>query len=373
MYDYLVVGSGYAGSVIAERLASQRDKKVMILDRRSHIGGNAFDHFDEYDILVHSYGPHIFHTNSKKVWEYLSLFTEWKPYEHRVLADIDGRLVPIPFNFRSIDLLFEAQKATMFKNVLTEQYGIGTNVPILELMKVQNDKLKELANYIYEKVFEGYTTKQWGFNPKQLDASVTSRVPVRVSYDDRYFQDTYQAMPRSGYTAMFNKMLSHPNIEILLNTDYKNILNSIDYGRMIYTGPLDYFFDYKFGRLPYRSLRFEFSHYNVKFHQEVAQVNFPNEYTFTRKTEFKHITHQTSEGTTVATEFPIEHVDGQSEPYYPIPVDDSRKLYNMYIPEVKKLKGKVFFVGRLAEYKYFNMDQIVGRALSVFENELSKL
>ena len=373
MYDYLVVGCGFAGSVLAERLASQRGEKVIIVEKRDHVGGNAFDYFEENGVLIHRYGPHLFHTNSKRVWDYLSLFTQWRPYEHRVLAEIQGKRVPVPFNFKSIDLLFEKARATKLKRLLSQYYGYGANIPILKLLRVKNASLRELAEFIYTNVFEGYSRKQWGLDPMLLDPSVTSRVPVRASYDDRYFQDTYQAIPRDGYTSMFRRILKHPNIEIRLQTDFRDIIGRFQYRRLIYTGPLDSYFDYKFGHLPYRSLRFELAYHEIEQFQETAQVNFPNQHEYTRMTEFKHITGQQIAGTTVATEFPLQCVDGVSEPYYPIPITESREMLDLYQDEIRRLAGKVFFIGRLAEYKYFNMDQIVGHALATFENELAVL
>lgn len=344
-----------------------------MVDKRDHIAGNAFDRRDAHNVYVHMYGPHIFHTNSHKVWDYLSKFTEWIPYEHRVLALVEGKKVPVPFNFKSIDMLFGTAKASMLKELLVNHYGKGANVPILKLLKANQPELQKLAKYIYEKIFYGYTTKQWGLTPKQLDPSVTSRVPVRIDYDDRYFQDTFQAIPKDGYSTLFKRMLDHQNIEIRMNTDYKNIINKVDFERMIYTGPIDYFFDYKYGQLPYRSLNFEFSYFEKERFQETAQVNFPNDFEFTRITEFKHITNQIVSGTTIATEFPAEYVEGVNERYYPIPIPTTKVTLDRYLSDAKTLKGKVFFLGRLAEYKYFNMDQIVGRSLSLYENEISHI
>jgi UDP-galactopyranose mutase len=371
MFDYLVIGSGFAGAVIAERIASQLNKNVLIVERRSHLAGNAFDFIDTHGVLVHRYGPHLFHTNSTRVWDYLSQFTEWTPYEHRVLAEVDGLLVPVPFNFKSIDLSFTKSRGLQFKERLIYRYGPGANIPILKLKETDDDTLKPLAQFVYDKVFYGYTKKQWGLGPDELDPSVTARVPVRVSYDDRYFQDFYQAMPKAGYTEMFKRILSSPRIELRLNTDYRAV-GTQQFKRIIYTGPIDEFFDYRFGPLPYRSLNFEFIHYGFDRYQQVGQVNFPNSHEYTRIAEFKQITGQRVPGTTIEREYPLEHVPNVNEPYYPMPVKKARDIYDRYLAEALRLKGRFIFVGRLAEYRYYNMDQVVARALSVFEKELTE-
>jgi UDP-galactopyranose mutase len=370
-YDYLIVGAGLAGSIIAERIATQLNKKVLIVEKRGHIAGNCYDYIDPKGILVHKYGPHAFHTTMKHVWDYLSQFTQWHPYEHKVLAQIEGKKVPVPFNLNSIEQYFETEKAEEYKKVLLETFGEEKKIPILKLKETENPVLKELADFIYQNVFYGYTLKQWGMTPEELDFSVSSRVPVFISRDDRYFQDTYQGLPARGYTRMFKKMLEHENISVMLNTDYKKIKNDIEYDKLIFTGPIDYFFDYEFGHLPYRSLRFDFKTLRQEYFQELTQVNYPNNHQYTRITEFKHFYGQQNVYTTIAYEFPEDYVHDSNEPYYPIPRKENDELYSKYLEESEKISDKVIFVGRLAEYKYYNMDQIAGVALMVFEKKIA--
>lgn len=370
--DYLIVGSGFAGCVLAERIATQLDKKVLIVEQRDHIGGNSYDEYDKNGVLIHKYGPHIFHTQHQKVWDYLSRFTEWIPYEHRVLAHIEGKNVPVPFNLSSLEMCFSEERALRLQQLLTENYGMEIKIPILKLMETSEPELKNLAEFIYKNVFLGYTTKQWGLKPEELDFSVSSRVPVFISRDDRYFQDRFQGIPKNGYTAMFNKMTEHTNIDFIYNTDYKNIVDTLDYEKLIYTGPIDYYFDYKFGKLPYRSLEFKFRNLSQKYFQERAQINFPNDHDYTRITEFKHLTKQEIDSTSIAYEYPKEYIHGKNDPYYPIIKAENQLLFDKYNEEAKKLEGKVFFVGRLAEYKYYNMDQIVGVSLLKFNKEILK-
>ncbi len=365
-FDWLIVGAGFTGITLAERFATQLNQRVLIVEKRDHIGGNAYDEYNEYDILIHRYGPHIFHTNSEKVWRYLSQFTQWQPYYHHVLGVIDGQEVPIPFNLNSLYALFPINYAGKLEQSLINQFGFNVKVPILKLRQSANDELKFLADYIYEKIFLGYTTKMWNLKPEDLDPAVTGRVPVYISRDNRYFQDYYQSMPKHGYSAMFRKMVSHPNIKVLLNTDYREVEKDINFNKMVYTGPIDAFFDFTHGKLPYRSLRFEFFSEKAEYVQKVATVNYPNEHDFTRITEQKHLTGQISASTTLVKEFPQSYEATKNEPYYPIPRAENRELYNQYQQEVQKLKG-VHFAGRLADYKYYNMDQAVGRALSLFE------
>lgn len=325
---------------------------MVVVDRRKHIGGNAFDHYDDHGVLVHRYGPHIFHTNSPKVWEYLSRFTEWRPYYHRVLGVVEGRLVPIPFNLNSIRLLFPPRLAESLEEKLVKAFGYGARVPILKLKEVEDEDLRFLADYVYRNVFEGYTLKQWGVRPEELSPSVTVRVPVLVSRDDRYFQDTYQAMPKHGYTRLFERLLSHPNIRVVLGMDWKEAEREVRFRRVAYTGPMDEFFGYAYGPLPYRSLRFRFEHHLQEVFQPVAQVNYPNEHAFTRVTEFKHLTGQPHPTTTVAYEYPEAYTPGGNEPYYPVPKEENQEVYERYLAEAKGLKS-VVFAGRLADYRYY--------------------
>ncbi len=381
MFDYVIVGTGFAGSVLAERIATQLNKKVLMIEKRNHIGGNAYDSYDSQGILIHNYGPHIFHTKVKKVWDYLSNFTDWHLYHHKVLGVIDGKKVPIPFNLNSINQLFPKNLAERLEKKLIENFGYNKKVPILKLREVEDTDLKFLADYIYEKVFLGYTTKQWGVTPEELDPSVTGRVPVYISRDDRYFQDPYQGMPKEGYTKLFERMLDHENIKILLNTDYKEVLQfNLETGeaslfgqkfrgQIIYTGPIDYFFDYKLGQLPYRSLNFVFEQFNQEQVQEVGTVNYPNDYNFTRITEFKHLTNQSSDKTTTVKEFSQEYIPEENIPYYPIKNENNLELYRQYKEEARKYDNLIF-IGRLAEYQYYDMDMVVAKALKVFEQKI---
>jgi len=371
IYDFLIVGAGFAGSVIAERIASQLNKRVLLIDKREHIAGNAFDHIDDHGILVHKYGPHIFHTNNQKVWDYLSGFTEWIQYEHKVLAVIGDKKVPVPFNINSLYMVFPEDIAKKLENVLLDKYGLGIKIPILKLRETDNSELKMLADFIYDYIYYGYNLKQWNLKPEELDFSVSSRVPVFVSHDNRYFQDTFQAMPKNGYTEMFKKILNNKNIELRLRTDFKDIENEIKFDRLIYTGPIDEYFSYIFGNLSYRSLTFDFKTLEQEWFQDVAQVNYPNDNDYTRITEFKHLTGQKSEKTSIAYEFSKPYLPNINEPYYPIPQKDNDSLYQKYLAEAEKLKNTVYFVGRLAEYKYYNMEQIVSVAMMIFHKQIA--
>lgn len=363
MFDYLIVGAGFAGSVLAERLATRSNKKILIIDKRPHIAGNAFDHYNEEGILVHKYGPHIFHTNSKDVFDYLSQFTEWRSYEHRVLASVDGQLVPIPINLDTINKLY-GLNLTSFE--LEDWFeSVAEQVPVVRTS--EDVVVSKVGRELYEKFFRNYTRKQWGMDPSELDKSVTSRVPTRTNRDNRYFTDTYQAMPLNGFTAMFEKMLAHPNIKVMLNTDYKEIIDVIPFKEMIFTGPVDEYFDYKFGKLPYRSLEFKHETLNTETFLPTAVVNYPNEHAYTRITEFKYLTGQKHPKTSVVYEYP--QADG--DPYYPVPRPENAELYNKY----KKLADQtpnVHFVGRLATYKYYNMDQVVAQALTLYKKLTEK-
>ena len=358
MFDYLIVGAGFAGSILAERLARDAGKKVLLVDKRPHIAGNAYDCHDAAGVMIHKYGPHIFHTNSKEVFDYLSNFTQWRQYQHRVLASVDGQLVPIPINLDTINSLYglnldSSQVEAWFEARAEKKDQIRTSEDVV---------VGKVGRELYEKFFQNYTRKQWGLDPSELDASVTSRVPTRTNRDPRYFTDTYQAMPLHGYTRMFENMLDHPNISILLNTDYREVQNFIPYKEMIYSGPIDEFFEFRFGKLPYRSLDFKFETHNVDTYQTAPVVNYPNDYAYTRITEFKYLTGQEHRQTSIVYEFP----KGEGDPYYPIPRPENAVIYKQYQTLMEEEKH-VHFVGRLATYKYYNMDQVTAQALTLYK------
>ena len=352
--DILVVGAGFAGSVCAERLASV-GHRVLVIDRRPHIGGNAFDEFDAHGVLIHRYGPHIFHTNSKRIFEYLSRFTNWRFYEHRVRAEVDGKLYPIPINRTTINALYrlnltEAEVVSYLDSVRQPRENIRTSEDVV---------LNSVGPDLCDKFFRGYTRKQWGLDLSELSAGVAARIPTRANDDDRYFSDTYQFMPANGYTKMFERMLAHPNIDLQVGTNFLNVELRGKYERVIYTGPIDEFFNFRFGALPYRSLRFEHKHLSeTSRFQETGTVNYPNDNEYTRITEFRHLTGQEHSGTSVVYEYP--QVEG--DPYYPVPCRDNEMLYKQYETLAETAKD-VTFVGRLAQYRYYNMDQVVGAAL----------
>ena len=355
-FDWLVVGAGFAGSTIAERLARDSDQRVLVCDRRPHIAGNAYDHYDEAGILVHKYGPHIFHTNSREVFDYLGRFTAWRPYEHRVLASVDGQLVPFPINLDTVNRLYNLDLSAQD----LDDFFAAQAEPRNPIRTSEDVVVSKVGPDLYVKFFRNYTRKQWDLDPSELDKSVTSRVPTRSNRDDRYFTDTYQAMPRDGYTRMFERMLDHPNIKVLLNTDWREIEGLVPYDRIVYTGPIDEFFDFRYGKLPYRSLEFRFETRDVDVHQAAPVVNYPNEHPYTRVTEFKYLTGQEHPRTTLVYEYP----QAEGDPYYPVPRPENAELYAQY----KELadRSDAVFVGRLATYKYYNMDQVVAQALAVY-------
>jgi len=357
MFDYLIVGAGFAGTVLAERLANGSGKKVLICDRRNHIGGNAYDYYNDDGILVHLYGPHIFHTNAADVFEYLSRFTEWREYQHRVLASVDGMLVPIPINLDTINKLYGLKLNSL---EIREFYDSIREEP-LEIRTSEDVVVGTVGRDLYEKFFRGYTRKQWGLDPSELDASVTSRVPARTNRDDRYFTDKFQAMPRHGYTRMFEKMLDSPNIKVLLNCDYREIEQEVTYREMIYTGPVDAYFDYCYGKLPYRSLEFKHETHDTEQFQAAPVINYPNDQPYTRVTEFKYLTGQSHSKTSIVYEYP----QAEGDPYYPIPKPENAEIYAKYKALADAETG-VHFVGRLATYKYYNMDQVVAQALTTY-------
>jgi UDP-galactopyranose mutase len=369
-YDWLIVGAGFTGAVLAHQLASQAGKRVLIIDRRDHIAGNAYDRLDENGVLFHQYGPHIFHTNAANIFDYLSQFTEWRPYEHRVVAMINGRLAPVPFNLTSLQICFSQAKADHLAARLVEIYGIDVKVPILKMREALDPDIRELAQFIYENVFLNYTTKQWDLTPEQLSPAVTGRVPVHVSYDDRYFQDTFQYMPTEGYSPLIGRMLAQDGVTIGTSEDYFALGSDISYDRMVFTGPIDQFFNFELGHLPYRSLNFEFRSIDQHNNQPCGTVNYPNEMAFTRITEQRHLTAQPGRRTVLTLEYPQAHSPGVTEPYYPIPRDENQALYRQYIQKAKTDAPEVIFAGRLGDYQYYNMDQAVGHALSIFRKRI---
>jgi UDP-galactopyranose mutase len=358
-YDYLIVGAGFAGCVIAERLATQLGKKILLIDRRSHIAGNAFDGIDNHGIRIHYYGPHLFHTNDENIIKYLSQFTSWRPYEHRVLASVNGSLVPMPVNRTTVNTLFG------FHYTMDDQVSAFYEREKESITFIRNSEdvvVSKVGRRLFDLLYKGYTTKHWGVEPSHLAPSVCGRLPIRINTDDRYFDDRFQMMPANGYTDMFNKMIAHPSISIELNTNYEDVPQGT-FNRLIFTGPIDEYFHHSFGALPYRSLKFEFETYEKEFIQSVAQINYPNDFAYTRSIEFKHITGQQHSKTTIAKEYPCK----TGEPYYPIPNDENAALYKLYNTEANKLKT-VEFVGRLATYRYYNMDQVIAQALTTFKN-----
>ena len=358
-YDVMVVGAGFAGAVMAERLANDGGKRVLVVDRRPHIAGNAFDHQDAGGILIHQYGPHIFHTNSADVFDYLSRFTEWRPYEHRVLADVDGQLVPMPINRTTLNMLYGLNLQT---DADVEAFLATRAEPVEPIRTSADVVVSKVGRELYETFFRGYTRKQWGMDPSELDKSVTARVPTRTDTDDRYFQDKFQAMPAEGYTRMFERMLDHPNIDVLLGVDYAEVRDAYPHDHLVFTGPIDEYFGHRYGKLPYRSLRFEHQTLEKEWHQPVAVVNYPNEdVPYTRITEYKHLTGQVSDRTSLTTEYP----SATGDPYYPIPREENQALYKRY-EALALAEPNVSFVGRLATYRYYNMDQVVGQALATY-------
>jgi UDP-galactopyranose mutase len=379
MFDYIIIGAGIAGIVMAERIATQENKKVLIIEKKNHFGGNCYDYKDENNILIHKYGPHLFHTNNKEVFDYLSAFTTWDIYNHKVLAVIDGKEVPIPFNINTLYDVFPHSLAQKLEDKLLSEFSYNSKVPILELKQSKDKDMQFLADFVYEKIFVHYTAKQWGMKPEELDGAVTARVPIFIGKDNRYFNDQYQVVPTYGYTNMLENMLNHPNIKLILNSDFKEICelrNGQFYfmeqefdGKVIYTGQIDELFDYKFGDLPYRSVDMQFETVNKEYYQGVATVNYPNEYNFTRITEFKHIHPSDSNKTTILKEYPQAYIKGKNIPYYPIFTDENQKNYMKYLEYSKTIKNLIL-VGRLAEYKYYDMDDMVERALEIFKNTI---
>lgn len=378
MVDFIIVGAGLAGCVLAERIASA-GKSVLIIEKKNHIGGTCYDCYDDNGLLIHKYGPHIFNTDDETVWHYVNQFTEFEIYHHRVLGVVEGKKVPIPFNLESLYELFPHSYCQVLEKKLMEKYGMNVKVPIMDLLVQDDDDLKCLAEYIYEHVFLHYTTKQWGMSPQSVGGAAMARIPFYISRDDRYFQKRFQGIPKYGYTKMINNMLKNPRIHLLLNTDYnelieltrqdkKILVTGVPFnGKLIFTGALDELFDYCYGELPYRTLDFKFETYDKEFFQEICTVNYPNNYEFTRITEFKYMTGQKHPNTTIVKEFPKQYdrADKQHDPYYPIPKKENEILYTKY-RELSKLYSNLILSGRLADYKYYTMADTILAALNVF-------
>ena len=378
MFDVIIIGAGFAGAVMAERLATQKNKSVLVIEQRRHIGGNCFDEKNDCGILIHKYGPHLFHTDNAEVWNYISQFTDWTIYNHKVLAMVDGQFVPLPFNLNTLQKLFPPLLAEKFEKTLLNHYNYNEKIPISEIIKTDDADLKFLAKYINEKIFLHYTEKQWGQSAENIGSEVTARVPIFVGRDDRYFTDRFQAVPKNGYTEIFRKMLNHKNIKLLLNTNFKEVmelkcgkfyfLNQPFDGKIIYTGQIDELFENKFGELNYRSVDMKFETLNQESFQPAATVNYPNNYNFTRITEFKKIHPVESKSTTILREYPQNYIRGKNVPYYPIFNEENKMRHEKYFAEALQVKNLIL-LGRLAEYKYYDMDDVIERALKVFHKE----
>ena len=376
MFDSVIIGAGVAGCVAARKLA-ETGRKVLVLEQRAHIGGNCYDEPDEHGILIHKYGPHIFHTKEQKAYDYLSRFTDWYAFGHEVVANVHGALIPVPFNLNTLHMVYDKEKADALEKKLVDAFGMETRVPILKLREHEDPEIRQIADYVYENIFLHYTMKQWGQTPEEIDPAVTGRVPVLISRDNRYFQEPYQGMPLNGYTQMFEAMLDHPNITVETGVDARTrlsfeteqvLFDGVPFkGEVVYTGPLDELFGCRFGRLPYRSLRFDFEYLPQEDFQGHSVVNYTVSEAFTRITEFKYLTGQKAEGTTIVREYPFAYTGAEGEiPYYSIANDANHELYGKYRTLVEKIPN-VYLLGRLAEYKYYNIDAMVMKALELTE------
>ena len=378
MYDCIIVGAGIAGATVARKLAEESNKKVLVLERRNHIGGNCYDKPDDHGILIHEYGPHIFHTGDEGVREFLSRFTEWYDFGHEVVAKVGDQLIPVPFNLNTLHMVYDKEKADRLEKKLIEEYGLDSRVPIMKLRESTDADVREIADYVYKNVFLYYTMKQWGQTPEEISPEVTGRVPVVISYDNRYFKDKYQSVPVDGFTPMFAAMLDHPNIEVRTGVDCSDVLDFEDgkiyfekaefTGDLVYTGALDELFDCKFGRLPYRSLNFKFEHLDQDSFQDHSVVNYTVSEDFTRITEFKFLTGQKdTDGTTIVREYPFAYTGAEGEiPYYAILNAENEALYEKYRLLTEDF-GKFHLLARLAEYKYYNIDAMCRKAMELAE------
>lgn len=376
MYDTIIVGAGIAGATVARKLAEEANQKVLVLERRNHIGGNCYDKKDEYGILIHEYGPHIFHTGDERVREFLSRFTEWYDFGHEVVAKVGDQLIPVPFNLNTLHMIYDKEKADYLEKKLIEEYGEGSRVPIMKLRENEDSDIREIAEYVYQNIFLKYTMKQWGQTPEEISPEVTGRVPIVISYDNRYFKDKYQSVPLHGFTLMFENMLNHPNIEVRTGVDCLDVLDFTEdtivfegqsfVGNVIYTGALDELFDCRYGRLPYRSLDFQFEHLNQDSFQGHSVVNYTVSEDFTRITEFKYLTGQLkADGTTIVREYPFAYTGAEGEiPYYAILNEDNEALYEKYKALTQRYRG-FYLLGRLAEYKYYNIDAMAAKAMKL--------
>lgn len=375
MFDVIVIGAGAAGCTVARELAEKQNKKVLILEKKNHIAGNCYDEKDEYGVLIHVYGPHIFHTGKENVYKFLSRFTEWYEFHHEVVANVYGKYVPVPFNLHTLKAVYGEERGTILEKKLVSIYGMDTKVPILDLMNHEDEDLRMIGQFVYDNIYVYYTMKQWGKKPEEIDPAVTARVPVNISYDNGYFADKYQGVPLEGFTAMFEKMISHENITVKLCAEAKNLIsvkeNKVYYdnkefqGTVIFTGPIDEFLDCKYGRLPYRTLYFDFEHYEQDDYQGHAVVNYTVDQDYTRITEYKYLTGQRCSGTTISKEYPSAYTgeDGQI-PYYSIANEENHTLYEKYKREVSQIP-KFYLLGRLAEYQYYNIDVMVEKAMEL--------
>ena len=379
MYDTIIVGAGIAGAVAARKLAEEGNRKILVIERRNHIGGNCYDKPDDYGILIHEYGPHIFHTGDEEVRAFLSRFTEWYDFGHEVVAKVGDQLIPVPFNLNTLHMVYDEEKAAYLEKKLIEEYGQDSRVPIMKLRENADPDVREIAEYVYQNVFLKYTMKQWGQTPEEISPEVTGRVPVVISYDNRYFKDKYQSVPLYGFTPMFEKMLEHENIEVRTGVECKDLLTfqegSIYFegekfeGNLIYTGAIDELFDCKYGRLPYRSLDFRFEHLDVDSFQDHSVVNYTVSEDFTRITEFKFLTGQKdTNGTTIVREYPFAYTGAEGEiPYYAILNEENQALYEKYKALTNEFSG-FYLLGRLAEYKYYNIDAMAAKAMELADS-----